>query len=116
MARRAIQVRQLQQHWQLSQAANPTVSATQASNNYTVTLTAAAQTATFNYGYINTAQHTPAVPSSMTTTGGTTGANVAQSLPTGWNTPSNTVIAANKIPYGYYISAIYAGNLQQEHR
>lgn len=33
-----------------------------------------------------------------------------QSLPTGWNTPSNTVIAANKIPYGYYISAIYAGN------
>ncbi|ARD91036.2 LPXTG cell wall anchor domain-containing protein [Lactococcus cremoris] len=110
MARRAIQVRQLQQHWQLSQAANPTVSATQASNNYTVTLTAAAQTATFNYGYINTAQHTPAVPSSMTTTGGTTGANVAQSLPTGWNTPSNTATAANKIPYGYYISAIYAGN------
>ncbi|MDR9867438.1 KxYKxGKxW signal peptide domain-containing protein [Lactococcus cremoris] len=88
-------------------AANPTVSATQANNNYTVTLTAAAQTAIFNYGYVNTAQNTPAVPSSMTTTGGTTGANVA--APTGWNTPS-TATAANKIPFGYYISAIYAGN------
>lgn len=87
-------------------AANPTVSASQASNNYTVTLTAAAQTATFNYGYVSTAQHTPAVPTSLSASG-TTGANVTP--PTGWNTAS-TATVANKIPYGYYISAIYAGN------
>lgn len=88
-------------------AANPTVSASQASNNYTLTLTAAAQTATFNYGYVSTAQNTPAIPTNVSSSG-TTGANVT--APTGWNTPSTTATAANKIPFGYYISAIYAGN------
>lgn len=87
-------------------AANPTVSATQANNNYTVTLTAAAQTATFNYGYVSGALNTPAIPTSLSASG-TTGANVTP--PTGWNTAS-TATVANKIPYGYYISAIYAGN------
>lgn len=86
-------------------AANPTVSATQANNNYTVTLTAA-QTATFNYGYVSGALNTPAIPTSLSASG-TTGANVTP--PTGWNTAS-TATVANKIPYGYYISAIYAGN------
>jgi len=87
-------------------AANPTVSAAQASNNYTVTLTAAAQTATFNYGYVSTAQNTPAIPPNVSASG-TTGANVTP--PTVWNTAS-TATVANKIPFGYYISAIYAGN------
>ncbi|MCE2141392.1 hypothetical protein GRC93_13305, partial [Streptococcus thermophilus] len=82
-------------------AANPTVSATQANNNYTVTLTAAAQTATFNYGYVSGALNTPAIPTSLSASG-TTGANVTP--PTGWNTAS-TATVANKIPYGYYISA-----------
>lgn len=68
-------------------AANPTVSATQANNNYTVTLTAAAQTATFTYNWdtVNTPGATSATMATLpngtvlpptVSTSGTTGSAI----------------------------------------
>lgn len=74
-------------------------------NSFMIMLQANAQTATFNYGYASGAQNTPTAPTTMTATG-VTGATVT--APTGYNTVS-TATASNKIPFGYYISAIYAG-------
>lgn len=76
-----------------------------ANNSFMIMLQANAQTASFNYGYVSTAQNTPTAPTVMTAAG-VTGATVT--APTGYNTVS-TATTSNKIPFGYYISAIYPG-------
>lgn len=85
--------------------ANGGAGGTAANNSFMIMLQANAQTATFNYGYVSTAQNTPTIPTAMTAAG-VTGATVT--APTGYNTVS-TATTSNKIPFGYYISGIYVG-------